>query len=158
MMCVLIGMSPGSHMVRVRPATRSVVACYSLKAGSDYRKRWENKIQLLRTYTGSAAIAVSKLWIYLAMQASTSISHWIYCVFLVQAVRDVSWSMPGDELRTFVERNQGKELDGMKYVNVILCHVTKTANQLCSMRPLTTNKCTQIVLLLEYSCRRKPYL
>ena len=95
--------------------------------------------------------------VYLAMQSSTSILHRIYCVFLVQAVREVSWNMPGDELRTFVERNQGKELDGMKYVNVILSHVTKTANQLSSMRPLTTSKCTQIILLLEYNCRRKPY-
>ena len=27
-------------------------------------------------------------------------------------VREVSWNMPGDQLRTFVERNQKKEMDG----------------------------------------------
>ena len=27
-------------------------------------------------------------------------------------VREVSWNMPADQLRTFVERNQKKEMDG----------------------------------------------
>ena len=27
-------------------------------------------------------------------------------------MREVSWNMPGDQLRTFVERNQKKEMDG----------------------------------------------
>ncbi len=30
----------------------------------------------------------------------------------VQAVREVTWSLPNDDLRLFVERNHGKELDG----------------------------------------------
>ena len=33
-------------------------------------------------------------------------------------VREVSWSMPNDQLRTFVERNQKKEMDGNKQSSV----------------------------------------
>ena len=39
-----------------------------------------------------------------------------YCIIflelLFQTVRDIVWSMSNDELRTFVEKNQNKQIDG----------------------------------------------
>ena len=40
-----------------------------------------------------------------------------------QTVRDIVWSMSNDELRTFVEKNQNKEIDGQFYDTAYTCVV-----------------------------------